>query len=108
MSLKASFTRSRTSSYLIRNANASRLRYGLQTSRDIDSVAIKALALVNNIAYVHSNPEQHWRARLGVEFTHAVLHSGGTFHGPDGTRKLRQDAVSGQIDNTTAELLDDR
>jgi hypothetical protein len=84
------------------------LSEGLQASRNINAVTVETLTFVNYISDIHANPEQHCRLGLRVKFLHAPLNGDSAFYGPNRAGKLGQDAVTRQIDDSTAEPLNNR
>jgi hypothetical protein len=64
--------------------------------RDIDTISIETLTVMDHVANVDSNPKQHLRHGVRVERSHAILDGHGAFDRSHRTSKLREYSVSGQ------------
>jgi hypothetical protein len=86
------------------DTNATRLGDTLKPRRNIDAITQNIIALDQNIAEVDPNPVQHppifWDAL--VPLGHHGLHGDGAFDRIDYRGKLKQHAVPGGLDDTTA------
>ena len=92
--------------HLTRDADAARLGDALEPGSDVDPVAIDPRSVVDQIAQIDADPEQHAPVlrHLGIAACHRHLDVGGTFDGGDDARELCKDAVAGGVDDPATEL----
>ena len=93
-----------------RNADAAGLRERLEPRRDIDPVAVSAGSVVDDVAEIDADAQQHPPVGGNVEVAlgHDLLDGDGAFDRAHRARELRHDAVAGDIDNRSAVLGDQR
>ena len=93
---------------LLGDANPAGLGEPLQAGRDVNSVAINVLALDNNIAEMHSDPEVN-ATLLGyfrVAFSHAPLYGERAFDRVNHAGELDEGAITHQLDDTAVVVSD--
>ena len=93
-----------------RNADAAGLRERFEPRRDIDPVAIGSGPVVDDVAEIDADAQQHptLSGNIEVALRHDPLDRDGAFDRAHGARELRHDAVAGDIDDCAAVLGDER
>jgi hypothetical protein len=78
----------------------------LQPGGHVHPFAVDVALVVNNVAEIHPNAEQHPPVfgRLPVPVGHRSLDRNGALDGPNDARKLAQEAIARQVDDFSAIL----
>ena len=74
---------------------------GLEPRRDIDPVAVGSGSVMDDVAEIDADPEQHpaVSGNVKIAFGHDLLNGDGALDRPHGARKLRYDPVACDIDD---------
>jgi hypothetical protein len=93
-----------------RDADAAGLSERLEPGRDIDAVAVDAGSVVDDVAEIDADAEQHSvvRGNIEVALGHDLLNGDGAFDRAHGAWELRHDAVARDIDDASTVLGDER
>src|SRR3984885_2086582 len=93
-----------------RNADAGWLRGRLEPRRDIDPVAVSSRSVVNDVAKVDADAQQHSTIDGNVEIALGddLLNRDGAFHRAHGARELRHDSIARDVYDRAAVLRDER
>src|SRR4029077_2417079 len=92
------------------NADTARLRDSLQPRGDVDAIAEDSIIIVDHVTEVDADTKLHTPLGLdrGIAFDHLPLNGDRALDRVQHAGELGQDAVSGGIDDTSAELADHR
>ena len=93
-----------------RDADAAWLGQRLEPRRDIDPVAVSASSVVDDVAKIDADAQQHSPVGGNVEIalSHDLLHGDGAFDRADGARELRHDSVARDVYDRAAVPGDQR
>ena len=93
-----------------RNADAARFGERLEPRRDIDPVAVSAGSVVDDVAEIDADAQQHptLRGNVEVALRHDLLDGDGAFDRAHGARELRHDSVACDVYDSAAVLRDER
>src|SRR6516164_3589815 len=87
-----------------RDANATRLRESLQSSRDVNGVAEEVVSLHYDVADMDADPKPHLLIgrSINVLLGNGPLHRHSTLHGIHSTGEIGKDAITSRGEDPTA------
>ena len=89
------------------DADAPGLGQGLETRRQVDTIAVNVVVLEYDLAQIHADAKQHSALvrRIGLAFDHAGLNGDGAIDGIDDTGKLNKNTIAHQLHDAALVLV---